>query len=155
MPLNRRQATLSPLPAGIAAGELPTLEALVSPALSSSRPLLGLSFDLIKAVVQHAITRHAEVTRAEAGSTTSSSAARIRTGGEDAAVWRLNHFLGSGLVGEADRSAAGVGEDGSSKLSSPLALGTLSPRLVHATAIAATTLNARSDPSSRVYDQIT
>mgnify|MGYP002631291495 CR=1 FL=1 len=101
---------------------LPTLNELMAPALSGEA-LFGLPPELIASAVDYALS--------------APSAPALCTVGEEAAHARLRGFVSGGTAAAAERSAADTGLDDSSKLSTPLALGCLSPRQVYEVAAAA------------------
>ena len=107
-----------PLPPDFDIGDIPTLEILTNPLLSTcDRPILGMSQETIRFVVRAAMDRRSN-----------DSATR---GGESWALKRLHHFVNEGYAATANRSLADVSEDNSSKLSVHLALGTISPRTIY------------------------
>ena len=108
----------------IEAGELPSLAALLAPAVDgeSARPLFGLPHEVICAVV-------ARVAAAAPGATAAMD--------EAAAHARLARVVNGDHLAAAECGLADAAGGGSSKLSAPLALGLLSPRHVAAAATAA------------------
>ena len=118
------------LPEGVCleAGEFPSFEELMRPAIPSdtgtlgSAPLFGMDDDVIQAVLARAA--HYDAARDRGTGATCAA-------GERAAQDRLASFISSGCAGRADRSLADVGEENSARLSVALALGSLSPRQVY------------------------
>lgn len=109
------------LPDEIEAGDLPTIDELMAPAMDggqTGRLLFGLPDEDIRSFITDAIAFHTDPPESSV------------LAGEAAARERLEHFVGAGHAGTADRSLADTGTDGSSKLSVPLALGCVSPRQV-------------------------
>jgi len=114
---------------GVEVGDIPTLEDLITPLMSTHRhrnyhrPILGLHPKLIDRVVTSALSRHLE----------NSSDIAVNKGGESHAIKRLHEFVNEGHAATAKRSLADVSGNNSSKLAVHLALGTLSPRTVYET----------------------
>ena len=118
-------AALPPTPKWLERGEIPKYSALMAPVLGSSGrtdSLFGLAPEMIVATVQAA---------AEDASADPRSAHDL-VGGEAAAFEQLMTFLARGGGKVEDRAAAGVGNNGSAKLSAYLAFGCISAREVYA-----------------------
>ncbi len=106
-------------------GTIPTLEELVKPILEmneseSSSSLLGLDRKIIHTVIQSALTRRD-------GNGTDDHCYPI---GEEAGLKHLDKFL-IHHAANADRSKADVSKNDSSRFSTHLAFGTLSPRMIY------------------------
>jgi deoxyribodipyrimidine photo-lyase len=95
-------------------GEVPSLDELTRPLLESSEPVLGcIPNDLIKKLVESA-----------------NAMPRCEDMEEQSALRHVKDFV-KNHAANADRSLCDVSDHNSSKLSQPLALGTLSPRQVY------------------------
>lgn len=103
-------------------GSIPTLEDLIKPlsAAAVKNNILGLNRDTIAFVVESAIANR-----------NNKIAEGHKPFGERTAAQRLNDFIDLGYAATADRSKADVSNNNSSRFSSHLALGTLSPRLIY------------------------
>ncbi len=101
-------------------GNIPTLEDLLKPLLEmkeSSSSLLGLDSEIIHTVIQSAIARRDDIDH-------------YQEIGEKAGLQHLEEFLIEHAA-NADRSSADVSNNDSSRYSSHLAFGTLSPRMIY------------------------
>lgn len=124
---------------GDEAGALPSLADLVAPALapcSGGRLLFGLPDEIIHAVVSHAVQLSASCDGVEDEYGAWARSGLCTGAGEVAAHVRLAHFIGGGHAACATTGDADTSTDGSSKLSTALALGCLSPRQVYTAAVA-------------------
>jgi deoxyribodipyrimidine photo-lyase len=101
---------------------MPTLTQLLEPLLrQKNRSILGLRQEQIQQICEAAIKRHYEDSN-------------CRRGSEQWALERLDTFL-IHHAATADRSRADVELNHSSKLSLPMALGSISPRVVYEKAV--------------------
>jgi deoxyribodipyrimidine photo-lyase len=104
----------------IKAGSIPTLEELTKPLLDlleKQQTILGIDAETIRFVIQAAIDNRDKKDSLRHG--------------EQAALSRLDSFIGSGDAAKADRSKADVSDNDSSRLSTAFSTGSLSPRLVY------------------------
>jgi len=115
-----KQFSMSMLKEGI--GSVPSLEELCKPLLNMEIPILGTDAATIQSIVNSAIMNRNQRNQKPQD---------YNCYGEEAALRRLRFFVHGGHASTSDRSLADVSNNQSSRFSTHLALGTLSPRTVY------------------------